>query len=164
MKYTLAAALCFAAAPAFAQETPEALADAFVAAIVAEDSGALANLYTEDADSYDPSGGVQKGRAEIAANWNAFFGAYDGFTASLDRKGQHAMDKKSAAAWGLWTMSATPVGGGDKEIWNGRFLDVAVKTKDGWRYIVDHASMLAPPQAASPDPADAKTDAKAVEN
>jgi uncharacterized protein (TIGR02246 family) len=148
MKYVLACALALAAAPAFAQESPEALADAFAAAVVAEDADALAALYTEDADSYDPSGAVQKGRVEIAATWKQFFDAYDGFTASLDRKGEHAADKKSHAAWGLWTMSATPVGGGDAVTWNGRYLDVSVKTKDGWKYIVDHASMLAPAPAA----------------
>lgn len=42
------------------------------------------------------------------------------------------------AAWGLWTMSATAT------VWDGRFLDVSVKTPEGWRYIVDHASMLTP--------------------
>lgn len=149
MKYLLASALAFAAAPALAQESPEALADAFVAAIVAEDASALAALYTEDADSYDPSGQVQKGRAEIAAAWNQFFDGFDGFTARLDRKGEHAPDKKSHAAWGMWTMAATPVGGGDMVTWNGRFLDVSVKTKEGWRYIVDHASMLAPAAPAA---------------
>ncbi|MFZ5615756.1 MAG: YybH family protein [Pseudomonadota bacterium] len=144
MKFMLCAALTLAAVPAFAQKSPEALADAFVAAVVAEDADALANLYTEDADSYDPSGSVQKGRAEIAATWRQFFDGYDGFTASLDRKGHHAPDKKSHAAWGLWTMAATPVSGGEPVAWHGRYLDVSVKTKDGWKYIVDHASMLAP--------------------
>ncbi len=150
MKYLLATAFAFAAAPALAQETPEALADAFVAAIVAEDADALAALYTEDADSYDPSGHVQKGRTEIAATWKQFFDAFDGFTASLERKGEHAPSKKSHAAWGMWTMAATPVSGGDAVIWNGRYLDVSVKTNEGWRYIVDHASMLTP---ASSEPA-----------
>ncbi|NWG93398.1 MAG: nuclear transport factor 2 family protein [Parvularculaceae bacterium] len=152
MKYALAAALALGVTPAFAQESADALADAFVAAVVAEDADALASLYTEDADSYDPSGSVQKGRAEIAATWKQFFDAYDGFTASLDRKGHHAPDKKSHASWGLWTMSATPAGGGEPVTWNGRYLDVSVKTKDGWKYIVDHASMLAP-QAPAADAA-----------
>jgi uncharacterized protein (TIGR02246 family) len=163
MKYALAAALALgvspAFAPAFAQESADALADAFVAAVVAEDADALASLYTEDADSYDPSGSVQKGRAEIAATWKKFFDAYDGFSASLDRKGHHAPEKKSHAAWGLWTMSATPTDGGDAVTWNGRYLDVSVKTKDGWKYIVDHASMLAPTTPATDAAAEpAKTD------
>jgi uncharacterized protein (TIGR02246 family) len=149
MKIAFSAALALIATPVLAQQTPELLGDAFVAAIVAEDSAALAGLYTEDADSYDPSGNVQKGREEIAATWQMFFDAYDGFSASLDRKGEYGLDKKGHAAWGLWTMSATPAGGGDPVTWNGRYLDVSVKTEDGWRYIVDHASMMAPPPDAA---------------
>lgn len=147
MKFALTAAITLAAAPAFAQESPTALADAFVAAVVAEDSAALAALYTDDADSYDPSGFVQKGRDEIAASWQQFFDAYDGFSASLNRKGEYGLDKKSHAAWGLWTMSATPTGGGDEVVWNGRYLDLAIKTDEGWKYRVDHASMMAPAPA-----------------
>jgi len=144
MKYQFVAAILLAAAPAYAQESPDALADAFVAAVIAEDSAALANLYTDDADSYDPSGFVQKGRDEIAASWQLFFDAYDGFSASLNRKGEYAPDKKSHTAWGLWTMTATPTGGGEEVVWNGRYLDLSVKTEEGWKYRVDHASMLAP--------------------
>lgn len=149
MKRFVMLALACAAPPAFAQESPKALQDAFVAAIVAEDAEALANLYTEDADSYDPSGAVQKGRLEIAATWQSFFDGYDGFSASLTQKGEHALSKSSHAAWGLWTMAATAPGAAEETMWNGRFLDVSVKTPEGWRYIVDHASMLAPaPEAA----------------
>lgn len=137
-------ALGCAATPAFAQDSAKALQEAFVAAIVAEDAGALANLYTEDADSYDPSGAVQKGRLEIAAIWQSFFDSYDGFSASLMQKGEHSLSKDSHAAWGLWTMAATAPGAAEETVWNGRFLDVSVRTPQGWRYIVDHASMLAP--------------------
>lgn len=146
MKRLLIALSAFAAAPALAQESPKALQDAFVKAVIAEDANALAALYTEDADSYDPSGSVQKGRGEIAATWQAFFDAYDGFSASLTQKGEHQLSKTSHAAWGLWTMAATAPGTDDETVWNGRFLDVSVKTPEGWRYIVDHASMLASPE------------------
>lgn len=158
MKYAFLAVAAAAAliAPALAQDTPKALQEAFTAAIVAENAETLANLYTEDADSYDPSGAVLKGRPAILANWKAFFDAYDGFTASLDQKGEHAASKSSHAAWGLWTMSAKSAAGA-QETWNGRFLDVSVKTNDGWRYIADHASMIAPPAAGG------ETEKKAAE-
>ena len=153
MRKLIVALSACAAAPAFAQESPKALQDAFVAAVVAEDAGALAALYTEDADSYDPSGAVQKGRGEIAATWQGFFDAFDGFSAALMQKGEHHMSKSSHAAWGLWTMAATAPGAAEETVWNGRFLDVSVKTPEGWRYIVDHASMLAPaPVEASGQP------------
>lgn len=149
MKTLLFAAAGFAAllSPAFAQDSAEALADAFCATVVAEDSAALAALYTEDADSYGPDGTVQKGREAIAASWQAFFDGYDGFTCTLDRKGAED-NGKTATAWGLWTLIATPAptsaGAGEKVTMNGRFMDISVKTKDGWRYKADHASMLAP--------------------
>jgi ketosteroid isomerase-like protein len=140
---------CFAST-AVAQESPKELQEAFIAAVVAEDADALAALYTEDADSYDPSGAVQKGRGEIAATWQAFFDAYDGFSAALMQKGEHNLSKTSHAAWGLWTMAATVPGAPEETVWNGRFLDVSVKTPEGWRYIVDHASML----VSAPEPSE----------
>jgi uncharacterized protein (TIGR02246 family) len=148
MKHALFAAAAAAAlvAPAFAQDTPEALGDAFCAGVVAEDADALALLYTEDADSYGPDGSVAKGRTAIAASWKPFFDGYDGFTCTLDRKGI-SENKKNATAWGLWTMTATPTGGGETVVWNGRYMDISVKTKEGWRYLADHASMSAPPAA-----------------
>ena len=148
MRSLVMIALGCAATPAIAQDSAKALQDAFVAAVVAEDAEALANLYTEDADSYDPSGGVQKGRLEIAAAWQSFFHSYDGFSASLMQKGEYSLSKDSHAAWGLWTMAATAPGASEETVWNGRFLDVSVSTPQGWRYIADHASMLAP----APDP------------
>ncbi len=144
MRTFIIIALTCAAAPALAQQSPKALQNAFVAAIVAEDAEALARLYTEDADSYDPSGAVQKGRSEIAATWQSFFDGFDGFSASLTQKGELAMSKDGHAAWGLWTIAATAPGATEETVWNGRFLDVSVKTPEGWRYIADHASMLAP--------------------
>ncbi|MEX0644009.1 MAG: nuclear transport factor 2 family protein [Parvularculaceae bacterium] len=131
------------ASPAFAQNSADALGDAFCASVVAEDSAALAALYTEDADSYGPDGTVQKGRAEIAASWQAFFDGYDGFACTLDKKGGED-NGKNYTAWGLWTLTATPAAGGDLVTMNGRYMDISVKTKDGWRYKADHASMLAP--------------------
>lgn len=145
MKSMLFAAAGFAAllSPAFAQDSADALADAFCATVVAEDSAALAALYTEDADSYGPDGTVQKGREAIAASWQAFFDGYDGFTCTLDRKGEQD-NGKTHTAWGLWTLTSTPATGGEKVTMNGRYMDISVKTKEGWRYKADHASMLAP--------------------
>ena len=134
----------FISMPVLAQESPTALQEAFSASIIAEDADALAALYTADADSYPPGGGVAKGTDAIAASWAGFFDGFDGFTITLDQQGEHKMSKKSHAAWGLWSMSATPAGGGEDVVWTGRFLDVSIKTKDGWRYIVDHASTNPP--------------------
>lgn len=130
------------ALPAAAQDTPDALADAFCAAVVAEDKDALAALYTEDADSYGPDGSVVVGNAAIGESWVPFFDAFDDMTCTLNKAGL-IKEGKHATAWGLWTITATTADGQPVEM-NGRFMDIAIKTKDGWRYRADHASMAAP--------------------
>lgn len=135
--------LSAAASKAFAQATPDELADAFVKAVVAEDKSAIAKLYTPDAISYDAGGTVSTGPEAIAESWTGFFDEFDGFSVELTKQGSR-LNGDTNAAWGLWTMHATPVSGGDAVTWNGRYMDVAVKTSAGWRYVADHASMAAP--------------------
>jgi uncharacterized protein (TIGR02246 family) len=150
MKFAFVAAAAAAAllSPAFAQDSADALGKAFCDTVVAEDATALAALYTEDADSYSPDGTIQKGREAIAASWKAFFDGYNGFTCTLDKKGGQD-NGKNYTAWGLWTLVATPAAGGEPVTMNGRYMDISMKTKDGWRYVADHASMTAP---ATPAP------------
>lgn len=148
---SLTALIALTASAAMAQESPKALQDAFESAIVSEDAEAVAALYLEDAHLYSPGGTVEVGREAITASWDAFFAGFDGFSVNLDQKGEHAMSDDSHGAWGLWTMTATPADGGEPVTWNGRFLDISVKTEEGWRYKADHASMLATPEAASED-------------
>lgn len=143
-----AAAATLVAAPAFAQESPKALQEAFAAAVNAEDADALAALYAADAISYDVSGDVYQGRDAIAAGWKAFFDAYDDFSITLDQQGEKSKGD-FASAWGLWTLTATPAEGGDPVVMKGRFTDVSIKTKDGWKYVNDHASMAPAADAES---------------
>ena len=128
---------------ASAQDSPKALQEAFEAAIAAEDVEAVTALYLSDAHLYTPGGTVEIGSEAIAASWEAFFSGFDNFSADVKQKGEHAMSDDSHSSWGLWIMTATPVDGGEPVTWKGRFLDVSVKTEDGWRYKADHASMLA---------------------
>jgi ketosteroid isomerase-like protein len=51
-----------------------------------------------------------------------------------------------AAAWGLYTITAQPVGGGDPLVMQGRYLDVARNFDGRWLYIADHASVPLPAQ------------------
>ena len=145
MKYALLLSAALAATPAFAGDTPDDLLNAFVASVVAEDAAALSALYLEDADSYGPGGDVSRGRAAIAASWGGFFDAFNDFEVELEKHGDRGNDAVHGT-WGLFTMSAAPAEGGERVVWKGRFTDVSVKTDEGWRYIVDHASMLAPPK------------------
>ncbi len=139
-----ALALCASlfALPAAAQDSPDALAEAFCAAVGAEDKAALAALYTEDADSYGPDGSVVAGRTAIGESWSPFFEAFDDLSCTLDKAGL-VMEGKHATAWGLWTIAGAAADSGEPVVMKGRFMDIAVKTKDGWRYRADHASMMA---------------------
>ncbi len=145
---TLTTILAFAAVTplAAAPETPDALGNAFCAAVVAEDVSALSDLYTEDADSYGPGGDAVKGHAAIEASWAPFFDSFDDMTCVLNKAGEQK-NKKNHTAWGLWTITGTPAGGGDTVVMKGRYMDVSVKMDDGWRYRADHASMSAAPPA-----------------
>ena len=134
--------------PAAAQDTPDALGEAFCAAVVAEDIETLGSLYTEDADSYGPDGGVVSGRDAIMKSWAPFMAAYDDMTCALNEAGL-VKSGKTATTWGLWTITGAPADGGDRMEMHGRYMDFAMKTKDGWRYRADHASMLG--VADSPD-------------
>jgi len=146
MKPHIVIIAALAASPALAQESPEALADAFCAAISAKDAAAIGALYTEDADFYDVDGTVKKGPAAIVEGWSAFFAGIDSVSCKIDLKGQNAT-KKDATSWGLWSMTATPAEG-EPVAMTGRYMDYSVKTKDGWRYRADHASMSAPAAAS----------------
>ncbi|OLF77908.1 hypothetical protein AWH62_04340 [Maricaulis sp. W15] len=150
MRYLTAGLLALSASSqVMAQETPDALLQAFIAAIEAEDSQALAGLYVEDADSYTPSANHARGRAAIAADWQGFFDAFDNIELEIDAHGS-AHSGTTHAAWGLWTLSQTPAGGGESFVLTGRFMDVQTQIDGRWYYVADHSS--ASPVAVAMDP------------
>ena len=98
MKFTVFTSILLAAGIstplAAAPETPDDLGEAFCAAVAAEDSSALGELYTDDADSYGPAGDIVKGRDAIEASWAPFFESFDNLTCTLDKAGE-AKNKKN---------------------------------------------------------------------
>ncbi|WP_323761316.1 nuclear transport factor 2 family protein [Maricaulis sp.] len=123
-----------------AQETPDALLEAFITAISSEDASALAQLYTEDADSYGPGTDHVRGREAIAADWQGFFDAFDDIALVIEPHGSVDVDD-THAAWGVWTMTQTPAGGGEPFVLTGRFMDVQARIDGRWYYVADHASV-----------------------
>ena len=136
-----AAAAAFLTGPAAAQSTPQALEDAFMAAVANEDAAALARLYTDDATSFSPDGSLAVGHEQIETSWAPFFEAFDGIAIKLAPLGKKKAGDDTVINWGRYTMSMTPAGeaGGETVSSEGRYSDVMVKTKDGWRYMLDHA-------------------------
>lgn len=132
----------------WAQDTPEALQAAFIAAVEAEDSEAIGGLFSEDADSYSPGTHHVRGRAAVAADWQGFFDAFDAISLALETHGS-AGAGDTYAAWGVWTMSQTPAAGGESFTLTGRFMDVQRQVDGRWYYVADHASVS--PQVAGPE-------------
>ena len=129
--------------PALGNESPEALQDAFVKAMQANDPDGLAACYTDDAVSFAVDVMVGVGPDFVRDSWNAFFEAYTIkkatlFDTHMEKSGE------TAVAWGLFSMLVEPVAGGEAIEMHGRFMDVAKNVDGRWLYIADHASVPAP--------------------
>lgn len=128
--------------PAFsvdAQESPQALQEAFLDAIRVGDIDALAALYAEDAASFPIGEMVGHGRDGVRSAWGPFLEAYD--VTAFEIKDSHVeIIEDSAVAWGQWTLTAVPTGRGERIDIEGRFMDMAKKIDGKWRYVVHHAS------------------------
>jgi uncharacterized protein (TIGR02246 family) len=132
-------AFLLAASPLAAQETPEALQQAFLDAVRAGDAAAVAALYAEDAVSYPMGVSDVHGPDGVREDWESFFEAFTVNDIILDGHSEVLGD--TALAWGLWKMIYSPKEGGEAEIMDGRFTDIAKKIDGRWRYVVDHASL-----------------------
>ncbi len=138
----LAAALLVFAPPAFAQDSPEALQQVFLDALLANDAEALAACYTPDATNFPVGAMMGHGPESVRQDWAGFFEQWRVLEASL-HDGQIVREGDLAVAWGLFTLLAEPVGGGEPVEMKGRYLDAARPVDGRWLYIVDHASVPA---------------------
>ena len=112
-------------------------------ALRANDVQGLADCYTSDAVNFPVSSLVGTGPQSVLESWGGFFSAYKVVDASLsdDHLEIHG---DTAIAWGLFTIMAEPVAGGDAVEMKGRYMDVARNIKGTWLYVADHASMPLP--------------------
>jgi len=129
--------------PALANESPEALQDAFVKAMQANDPDGLAACYTDDAVSFAVDVMVGVGPEFVRNSWKSFFMTYTIKKVELSGNYMETFGD-TAAAWGLFTMLVEPAEGGEAFEMQGRFMDVAKKVDGSWLYIADHASMPLP--------------------
>jgi len=144
---TLVALLLFVS-PVFANESPQALQDAFVAAMEANDAAALAACYTADAVSYPIDAMADTGSEHVLASWQSFFETYKVSHLGLSVGGREVMGDVSVA-WGLFTLTAMPRAGGEEVVMKGRYTDVSKNIDGKWLYVFDHASMPLPPAPES---------------
>jgi ketosteroid isomerase-like protein len=114
--------VCFASS-SLANESPQALQDAFMTALKANDAQGLAECYSSDAVNFPVDTLVGIG-PESAKH--------------LEIHGD------TAIAWGLFTIMAEPAEGGDPIEMKGRYMDIARNIDGTWLYVADHASMPLP--------------------
>lgn len=134
--------ICFSSS--FANESPQALQDAFMAALKDNDAQGISECYARDAVNFPVDGMVGIGPASVIASWNGFFSANKVIGAELsdDHLEIHG---DTAIAWGLFTIMAEPKEGGDPVEMKGRYMDVARNIDGRWLYVADHASVPLPP-------------------
>lgn len=132
------------AAPAAADDSPEALQAIFMAALRANDAQGLANCYTSDAVNFPVDALIGEGPESVAAAWTRFFAAFTVIEATLSE--QHLETHgDTAIAWGIFTIRAEPAEGGEIVEMQGRYMDVSRNIGGRWLYVADHASMPIPP-------------------
>ena len=132
------------AAPAAANDSPEALQANFITALRANDVQGLAGCYTKDAVNFPVASLIGHGPKSVAASWTRFFAAFTVIEATLSE--QHLETHgDTAIAWGIFTIRAEPAEGGEIVEMKGRYMDVARNFGGRWFYVADHASMPVPP-------------------
>ena len=129
------------AADAF--DSPQALQAGFMAALRANDIEGLVMCYTADATNFAIDSMSGTGPESVRASWGGFFQAFTVTAAELTDE-HLEVSGDLAAAWGLFTITAVPAGGGDAVVIKGRYMDVAKNFDGNWLYIADHASVPVP--------------------
>lgn len=140
MRLVLMSLLLAGFTPAFANESPQALQDAFTAAVLANDADAVAACYTPGATNFPISIMTETGRDSVRVSWQGFFATYTAISLSLSDKHMETIADTSMS-WGLFSMTVEPLGGGDPVVMRGRYSDVSKNVDGQWLYVFDHASM-----------------------
>jgi len=127
----------------FANDSPQALQDAFMTALLSNDADGIADCFAADATNFplDSMSGI--GPESARASWGGFFTAYRVIDARLSDD-QLIVLGDTAVAWGLFNITAEPVEGGEPVEIKGRYTDVAKNMDGTWLYIMDHASVPSP--------------------
>jgi len=129
----------------FAFDSPKALQEGFMTALRANDVDGLAACYTADATNFALDTMSGTGPDAVRASWGSFFGSFTVTAAELQEEHME-ISGDLAAAWGLFTITAVPVGSGEAVVFKRRYMDVAKNRGGSWLYVADHASVPIPPR------------------
>jgi uncharacterized protein (TIGR02246 family) len=112
---------------------------AWVKAMLANDAGAVAELYADDAVLVLPGTGAIKGKKAIAAAYEGWLKEFR-VTAVEITPDHYESSGNVSTGWGAWTMTTVPRNGGAAINDSGTFTAVALKRNGVWKYAADHAS------------------------
>jgi len=144
MKRMMLLAIVVLCSTAQAFDSSQALQEGFLDAMRANDADAMAACYTADATNFGLATMVGTGPDAVRADWSEFFKNYT--VMSVELRDKHVeISGDLATAWGLFTLTASPVGGGEPVVMEGRYTDVSKNFDGKWLYVADHASMPLPP-------------------
>ncbi len=126
-----------------AADSPKALQEAFMTALLANDAAGIAACYSSDAVNFPVDRLVGVGPQSALESWSGFFATFKVVEARLsqDHLETHG---DTAVAWGLFTLKVEPVGGGEPSEMIGRYMDVSRNIDGTWLYVADHASVPLP--------------------
>ncbi len=144
MKQVMLLAIFVLCSNAHAFDSPEALQDGFLKAMRANNADDMAACYTVEATNFGLSAMVGTGPDAVRADWIEFFKNYTLTSVEITDKHRETSGDLSVA-WGLFTITATPVGGGEPMVMAGRYTDASRNFDGNWLYVVDHASVPLPP-------------------
>jgi uncharacterized protein (TIGR02246 family) len=136
------------AAPQVKGSGAQAVDEAWLKAVTANDLDAVMSCYSPDAVLWMPGAPEARGQDAIRSSYAGLFDA----NTVTDAKVTNAHYQTSgdlSVGWGDFALTLSPKAGGDPVVLTGRFTEIARKKDGGWVYIVDHASS---PAAATAHP------------
>ena len=139
--------LALASAPTLAAEPGPAVHDgpsapvaAWKAAMEAGDIAALARMHDAATIAYPPGRIEVRGGDAIMKDYAETF-ATDIVRVTID-DAHWVAQGPLVVSWGLTTLTFSPKAGGKAVVVHSRFTDAATQVDGGWRYLVDHASVV----------------------
>lgn len=162
MRRALAVAFSFAVLAGTAQAQARAAAipgarqadEAIARGLKGNDLEAIMAAYADEAVFFPPGEMAQTGKAAIRKGFSEFLGAFRilDFVVSDVR---YAGAGDLSVAFGRFTLSAAPKGGGEFVRWEGRYTLVARRVGGKWLVVSDHASLPAGAPPSMPQPVSA---------
>jgi uncharacterized protein (TIGR02246 family) len=124
----------------------QAVDEAWMKAIQANDLDAVVACYAPDAVLWGPGDPEAKGGKAIREAYAALLKDNTVKGATLS-DGHYRTFGKTSVGWGHYSLTLAPKAGGAPVTMTGRFIDVAEERGGKWVYVADHGSAEPPPPA-----------------